>query len=134
LRRQEEERQRERLKEGMEQLKREIEEQEVSSRSYRYKLSQVREGNRVIKEELVALINLEEQLRGELERAVQGYQNAAGLEAQAKNRLRLMRDELAVAEQDMQLLTDEYIKESEVLKEEEGMNQKLNSEMDLTAK
>lgn len=56
------------------------------------------------------------------------------MEQQAKQKLKLLEDELKVAEEDVRLLSDEYIKESKLLREDEMENEKLNFEIDRVAK
>lgn len=119
MERQEEEKEKEKLRNNANQLRIEIEEQESNAQDYKYRLTQVKEGNHVLKEELITLINLEEKLKNELEKAVNSYHNVTALEQQANHKLKLMEDELAVAEEDVRLLTDEYLKETHQLKQQE---------------
>ena len=134
MQRQEEENEKEVLKNSVDLLKGEIQEQENNYKNYKLKLIQVKQGNRIIKEELLTLIHLEDKLKAELEKTAGNYQNMIALEGQSSNKLKLMQQQLKVAQQDLQFLTDEYIKEAQVLRQSEQFNQKLNTQIDLTAK
>jgi hypothetical protein len=48
--------------------------------------------------------------------------------------VKLLEDELKIAEEDVKRLTDEYMRESGALREEELRNERLNGEMDMMAK
>jgi hypothetical protein len=48
--------------------------------------------------------------------------------------MRLLEDELNGVEEDLKLLTDEYLKENAALREDELLNQNLNQQMDQLAK
>ena len=111
----------------IEQLKQEVLHQEDSNLNIRYRLGQVKDGNIVIKEELITLINLEETLKQELEHTVASYHNVSSVELQSKHKLKLLEDELEMTEEDVKLLTDEYIKENQHLREEELANEQLNT-------
>ena len=62
------------------------------------------------------------------------YQHTAEIQQQSKHKLRLLEDELKIAEDDVKKLTDQYIRQNSTLREEEYKNQKLNGEMDMAAK
>ncbi len=98
MQRQEEEKEKEVLKNNVDLLKGEIEEQENNYKNYKFKLIQVKEGNRIIKEELLTLIHLEDKLKAELEKTASNYQNMIALEGQSSNKLKLMQQELKLAE------------------------------------
>ena len=66
MERMEEEKERERLRNVVQQLKNQIKEQEENGNDWKYRLSQVKEGNKIIKEELITLINLEDKLKEQL--------------------------------------------------------------------
>jgi chromosome segregation ATPase len=134
LQRQEEEREREKLRTVVGQLRREVGEQEAAGREYRAKVAQMREATQIVKEELVTLLRLEDKLKSEAARAGQQHLAATQQETHSLARLRQMEDELALAEEDIRLLTDEYIRESQSLRQEELSNQQLNAQMDCLAK
>lgn len=110
LQRQEEEREREKLRTVVGELRREIAEQESGSREYRVKVGQMREATQIVKEELVTLLRLEEKLKSEAARAGQQHLAATQQQTHSLAKLRQMEDELAIADQDIRLLTDEYIR------------------------
>lgn len=54
---------------------------------------------------MITLINLEEKLKDELDKAMASYQNVSALENKSKQKLKLLEDELQIAEDDVRLLT-----------------------------
>jgi hypothetical protein len=70
----------------------------------------MKEANYIVKEELITLIKLEEKLKGELETLINTYNNTVSLEISSQNKIKSLEDELNNVEQDLKLLTDEYLK------------------------
>ena len=87
MQRQEEEREKERLRGIVTECKREISEQERHSQQHRIKIAQIREANYIVKEELLTLIKMEEKLKKELDHTIEIYNKTVTLNLESQNKL-----------------------------------------------
>jgi hypothetical protein len=76
----------------------------------------MKEASYLVKEELITLIKLEERLKGELDNMISTYNKTAALEGESQGKVRSLEDELAAVESDLNILTEEYLKENDILK------------------